>query len=111
MRIRSDIDLHDQDLRLIRLADTSDTRLYVEPHSVVRRHKRSGATHRFLVYEVKPAGEEATFFKIYRAGHPRAVATDGNKCLVPYEQHETEEILDDRGTRYAHGQRTATVGR
>lgn len=110
MRISSEIDIHDQDLRLIRLADTSSTRLFVEPHSVVRSHAVSGATHTFLVYKVKPVGQEATFYKVHRKGHPRAVVTDGTKCLVPYELQENEEIKDDGGARYAHGQRTATIG-
>lgn len=110
MRIRSEIDICDQDLRLIRLADTSSTKLFVEPHSVVRSHSASGATHTFLVYKVKPVGEEPTFYKVYRKGHPRSVASDGNKCLAPYRPQENEEVKDDGGARYAHGQRTATIG-
>lgn len=96
MRIRSEFDPPERDLRLLRLADTSATEPYVEAHSVVRTHPISGATSTILVYEM-----DGDLYRTVPFPSPEAAVTDEGRSLVPFIPSEHEDVRDDYGARWA----------
>jgi hypothetical protein len=101
MRIRSDVDIRNRDLRLLRMADTSATETYVEAKSVVRTYPQSGAKSTILVYEMN-----GTLYRTCCGPHTEAVVQDEEeeptRSLVELEMKEDVEqtVLDDYGKRF-----------
>jgi len=101
MRIRSDVDIRDRDLRLLRMADTSATETYVEAKSVVRTYPQSGAKSTILVYEMN-----GTLYRACCGPHTEAVVQDEEevptRSLVELEMKGDVEynVLEDYGKRY-----------